>query len=297
MSTTRIYWLHTLSPTHAGIGRGQGYIDLPVDRDQVTGWPLVRASSIKGVWADRAGATSTQKRETNPLLKAAFGTAGSELSNSGAIMPTDARIVCLPVRSFRGTFAWCASPMSLRMLRRSVTAAGPINLPDAPPELPDSAAHHPPESALVEDGQIFLEDLNFTARSCPTADGWAKWIASELFRDDPDWSAQFRRRFAVIPDLAFDFLCQTGTEVHTRVRIDPAKKTVVDGALWTEESLPAETILMGVVRCDRLFSAGVSSEDVVGEFLTRPLQLQIGGKATVGRGQVRCIFSQPGGVR
>ncbi len=31
MPNTRIYWLHTLSPTHAGIGRGVGYIDLPID--------------------------------------------------------------------------------------------------------------------------------------------------------------------------------------------------------------------------------------------------------------------------
>jgi len=27
-------------------------------------------------------------------------------------------------------------------------------------------------------------------------------------------------------------------------------------------------------------------------FATKPLTLQIGGKATVGRGQVRCVFSE-----
>jgi hypothetical protein len=30
MPNTRIYWLHTLSPTHAGIGRGVGYT-LPIN--------------------------------------------------------------------------------------------------------------------------------------------------------------------------------------------------------------------------------------------------------------------------
>ncbi len=36
MPDPRIYWLHALSPTHVGIGRGVGYIDLPIDRDGVT---------------------------------------------------------------------------------------------------------------------------------------------------------------------------------------------------------------------------------------------------------------------
>ena len=54
MTGTRIYWLHTLSPTHVGIGRGVGYIDLPIDRDGVTGWPIIRGSAFKGVWRDWA---------------------------------------------------------------------------------------------------------------------------------------------------------------------------------------------------------------------------------------------------
>ncbi len=58
MLTTRLYWLHALSPTHAGIGRGVGYIDLPIDRDGVTGWPIIRASAFKGVWADHHRATA-----------------------------------------------------------------------------------------------------------------------------------------------------------------------------------------------------------------------------------------------
>ena len=62
------------------------------------------------------------------------------------------------------------------------------------------------------------------------------------------------------PDSAFDFLCETGTEVNTRVKINEDTKTVVDGALWTEESLPSETILAGIVQCDRVF--GRNGEDI-----------------------------------
>jgi CRISPR-associated protein Cmr4 len=119
MPTTRIYWLQALTPTHAGIGRGVGYIDLPIDRDGVTGWPIIRGSAFKGVWADHFGATK-DAREKDPLLKAAFGIADGDNSNSGALIPTDAHLVCLPVRSFRGTFAWATSPLCLQMLRRTL---------------------------------------------------------------------------------------------------------------------------------------------------------------------------------
>lgn len=294
MSNTRIYWLHALSPTHAGIGRGVGYIDLPIDRDGVTGWPIIRASGFKGVWADCHRATA-EARRNDATLRAAFGVAGDDNnSNSGALIPTDAKLVCLPIRSFRGTFAWATSPLCLQMLRRTLELAGEKNPPPAPTGLADDKAHHAVGTSLVEGTRIFLEDLDFTAQECQTATKWAEKLASWVFPEDIAWQEQFKKRFVVLPDTAFDFLCETGTEVHTRVKIDDNTKTVVDGALWTEESLPAETILAGVVQCDRVF--GRNGEDItpaglLDRFATKALTLQIGGKATVGRGQIRCVFT------
>jgi len=314
MNNTRIYWLHLLSPTHAGVGRGVGYIDLPIDRDGITGWPIIRGSAFKGVWSDSCAQrlipnpgtnddrSTTDRRKIDTLegrhLKSAFGTVGEESnSNAGALIPTDARLVCLPVRSFRGTFAWATSPLCLSMLHRTLKLAGENVTALAVPEcLTDDVAHHASETVLVEGDNIFLEDLDFIARKCDIADVWAEKISSWVFPDDDAlWRQQFRQRFVVLPDSAFDFLCETGTEVHTRVRIDSDTKTVADKALWTEESLPAETILAGFIQCDRIF--GHNGEDVtpsglLKEFATQPLGLQIGGKATVGRGQARCIFTE-----
>jgi len=295
MPNTRLYWLHCLSPTHAGIGRGLSYIDLPIDRDGVTNWPIIRGSGFKGVFADYFQATD-ENRKKDPTLRAAFGTAGdSNESNSGALIPTDAKLVCLPVRSFRGTYAWATSPLCLQMLRRTLDLAGVTEIPNAPESIPENQAHHTTTSVLVEGNSIFLEDLDFTAQKCDTATAWATLIAENVFAGDPAWQDQFKKRFVVLPDSAFDFLCETGTEVHTRVRIDDEMKRVVEGALWTEESLPAETILMGLIQCDRVF--GSKGEDItptglLDRFAKEPLTLQIGGKATVGRGQVRVIFSE-----
>lgn len=308
MPNARVYWLHTLTPTHAGVGRGVGYIDLPIDRDAVTNWPLIRGSSFKGVWADHFGATEN-KRESDRLLKVAFGYQpkdGTE-GNSGSLIPTDARLVCLPVRSFRGTFAWCTSSLALRMLRRTLELADLTNLPKVPDTseeqnvlLPDG----PGAMALVENKRVYLEDLDFTAVPSAETREWAKQIAGWVFPDDTAWQGEFKKRFAVLPDVVFDFLTETGTEVHTRVRISENTKTVESGALWTEESLPAETILAGVIACDRVFGRDgkdVTPDGLLDRFAREPLKnLQIGGKATVGRGQVRCVFTQTqtkGGVK
>lgn len=302
---TRIYWLHALSPTHAGTGRGVGYIDLPIDRDGVTGWPVIRGSAFKGVWADYFRATEeARNREDDQgrILKAAFGLAGDgNNSNAGALIPTDARLVCLPVRSFRGTFAWCASPLCLQMFHRTLTLAKVKDLPPVPEGLDENKAHcppGPPRTLLKEGKHIYLEDLDFDTTECQTAGRWAEKIAGWVFPGDPAWQEQFQRRFIVISDATFDFLCKTGTEVHTRVKIDDEMKTVASGHLWTEESLPAESILAGLVQCDRVFGRNgedITPDGLLDQFAKNELPLQIGGKATVGRGQVRCVFTPVSG--
>lgn len=279
MPNARMYWLHTLSPTHVGAGRGIGYIDLPLHRDKITNWPLIPGSSFKGVWRDH--------HAKSPNLKIAFGHGGDDTSNAGALIPTDARLVCLPIRSFSGTFAWCTSPMCLRMLKRDLTITGMTTLPALPDGLGDDLVHHSNETALKEGPKIYLEDLDFTAKRCDTANAWADIIAKQVF-DDEAWRSVFTKRFAVVADTVFNFLSETGTQVDARVKIEDDTKTVVDGALWNEESLPAETILAGLVACDA--ARQVDPKKLFDEFASDEIALQIGGKSTVGRGRVRCVF-------
>lgn len=297
MENTRVYWLHTLSPTHVGTGRGVGYIDLPIHRDKVTNWPVIPGSAFKGVWADYYGATE-DKRRSDPKLRLAFGCASDQdnASNAGALIPTDARLVCLPVRSFQGTFAWCTSPLALELLRRDLRLAGMADLPPEPPNVNDKEIHRTDSTKLEDNGRIFLEDLDFTGKECPATSAWAERLAGWVFPGDENekWRELFVERFAVVPNAVFDFLTETGTEVSARVRIDDELKTVVQGALWNEEALPAETILAGLIACDRVFAReanGVTADDLIKDFATDPLLLQIGGKASVGRGRVRCVFT------
>ncbi len=298
MENTQIYWLHTLSPTHVGTGRGVGYIDLPIHRDKVTGWPLIPGSAFKGVWADHFRATEDARR-SNPKLGVAFGRASDQetnASNAGALVPTDARLVCLPIRSFYGTFAWCTSPLALQLLHRDLSFAKMAAPPPVPPPLDEHVVHRTKSTRLEDDGRVFLEDLDFTGRECANATAWAKRIADSVFPGDENtaWRERFVERFVVVPDAVFDFLTETGTEVSARVRIDDDLRTVQPGALWNEEALPAESILVGLVCCDRVYAKranSVTPADLIREFASDSLSLQIGGKATVGRGRVKCVFT------
>ena len=117
----------------------------------------------------------------------------------------------------------------------------------------------------------------------------AQKIGSAIFADDPEWQRTFQERFAIVDDDIFTFLCEAGTEVSAHIRIDEKTGIVKRGALWYEEALPVETILTGSVWCDKVHVKDVSEQDIK-RFCTGTLNLQMGGKASTGKGQVRCVF-------
>lgn len=296
----RMYWIHALSPVHAGSGSGVGFIDLPIAREKTTNWPYVPGSAVKGVMADRFGASRESERGTDTaerrLRRAAFGVANPKDSNAGALVYSDARMVCLPVRSFAGTFAWVTSRMALRRLTRDIEACA-MKAPADPPAPADGLVA---EGACVANGGVaYVADLNLKVKADAAAGAWAKWLSEALFPNGSVWRSEFVKRFLIADDATFDYLCETATEVSAHIRIDPDKRSVARGALWYEECLPAETILGGVVWCDRIYLPGADAKELstaklMDTFCTKRLQLQVGGKATVGKGRVDCVFGAGG---
>lgn len=322
----RVYWLHAISSLHVGAGRGEGFIDLPLAREKVSDFPFIPGSSIKGVFADAKGASlgaSKKLREAyldpsetqanpdyQPIVRAAFGAADPQASstagaNAGAMVFTDARLICLPIASLFGTFAWCTSRFVLRRLARDLTHAGfnePLPIP--PDRRRDEAAipQGPPASVVVGDNALFLRELKLPLVSCGVTSVWTERLATWIFptNKDADWKTLFRERFVVLPDDLFNAMTRHGTEVQAHVRIDSELKRVAEGALWYEESLPAETILAGLVWCDRIYGVkGVTPAQVMSLCSPTPVVTQIGGKASVGKGLVRQVFTAPppGGTR
>jgi CRISPR-associated protein Cmr4 len=95
-----------------------------------------------------------------------------------------------------------------------------------------------------------------------------------------------KARFCLVSDDSFTWLVEHATEVRARIRIDEETGTVAKGALWYEESLPAESVLAGVIQYAN--NGKASDKDAWGviEKLTDG-PMQFGGNATVGQGMAR----------
>lgn len=286
--TTRLYFVHVLSPLHAGIGQGSGVIDLPIAREKASGMPYLPGSSVKGVLRDKSGDTD--------VTYALFGPKTDNASDyAGSLQLADARLLCLPVRSLRGTFAWVTSPYALRRLARDASDAGLSGAP-AIQDLEDASCDVTNETALkVElrrngrtDSAVVLEDLDLNPRP-QHAQAWAAWLSGKLFPvNDTEWPSLFAKRFCIVSDDVFSFLMTTAIEVIARNRLSEETKTVAKGALWYEEALPAESLLYGLATISPNGKTTKDSATLLSHVNTLAAQaLQFGGKATIGRGLCR----------
>ncbi|MGZ3459094.1 MAG: type III-B CRISPR module RAMP protein Cmr4 [Archangium sp.] len=308
---TRPYLLQALSPLHVGTGQSVGVIDLPLMRMRATGIPFVPGSSLKGVLREAhrpdVGASERDRARHATIfgpLRARQGPEGDEaLEHAGALVVGDARLLALPVRSFFGTFALATSPLLLALARRDL---GHLSGAEAPPALPAPMSGRAARVASLtgcanvythgDTSNVYLEDLDVEVGEDAAVAAWARCLARVVPEEEREL---LTRRLVVVDDETMSFLWETATQVDTRVRIDSKTGTVAPGQLWTEESLPAETLLLGVMAATR----GMNQKEPMEahEVLNKALVseggvLQLGGKATVGRGRCR-LWPWPGDGR
>jgi CRISPR-associated protein Cmr4 len=237
-------------------------------------------------------------------------TADSDKQHAGALIVSDARLLALPVRSFCGVFAWVSSPLLLSLLERDIQMAResgvfhqeipvPGQEQQVVADLDQSIIIHTIKEPIGQEDKakakdkVFLEDLDLDVCSSPEqikqlrawSDYLDKWVMP------PSQRGAFSKRFVVVSDEVMAFLWETATQVDTRIRLDTDTRTVARGALWTEESLPPETLLCGVLAAEnsRMPSHALRASEVLDEALTEERVLQFGGKSTIGRGRCRMI--------
>lgn len=280
----KVFHLHALSALHVGVGQAVGVVDLPIMRARASNLPIVPGSALKGVLRDEFDGQPAQQRLFGPAeIK------DDQTAYAGAIALGDAHLLILPVRSLAGVVAFVTCPFVLGRYAQDLARAG--TTAPAPVAVGADACRVTGASVCLADAaRVVLEDLDLAAAA--GADEWAQTIAAAVHPDDPDWQRQFAEHFVIVADDVFGFLADTATEVRARVRIGESG-TVAPGALWYEENLPAETVLWGVVAFGPARDgSGKGQQDVAREFgegVGRERLLQIGGKATVGRGLVRFL--------
>jgi CRISPR-associated protein Cmr4 len=291
---TTMSYLYVETPLHAGSGRALGVVDLPIQRERVTDYPIVQASSLKG----RLRAEARAKKLPN--FEAIFGPETENASDhAGALSPGDAKILLFPVRSLAGVFAWTTS---VEVLNRFLRDARMV---DVQPQ-PEWTVPVPAESEALISGKelragdkVVLEEFTFTPREENAVQIIGQWLAENTLPQGSEyqyWRDELPRRLVILPNDDFRDFVIFSTEVVTRIKLEPKTKTVdkETGALWTEEYLPTDTLLYAplMVTPSRKPDVELTAQQVLDAVKSMGLtRTQLGGSETVGRGSVYLRFA------
>lgn len=295
---TSMLFIYVETPLHAGTGRGLGAVDLPIQRERTTQYPIVQASSIKGRLRAEAESKIGQGL-TADEVKAIFGPKtgpGREdnpSDHAGALSTGDARILLFPVRSLAGVFAWVTSVDALARFQREAAMVGlSLSWKDLPTPGKEDAWVNGDKLKAGE--SVVLEEFSFTPKPDHSAmiKAIGEWLAAHALLPGDEykyWRDAFPQKLCILPEDAFRDFVRYGTEVQTHVHLDPDTKTVKRGALWTSESLPVDALLYAPLMAtkSRMNGNELSAEEILqkisGLNLTRA---QLGGDETTGQGMV-----------
>jgi CRISPR-associated protein Cmr4 len=276
-----------------------GAVDLPIQRERTTGYPIVQASTIKGRL--RAEANSKVGQDlTLDEVKAIFGPESGENASehAGALSAGDARILLFPMRSLAGVFAWVTSVDALARFQREAAMVRLSLTWDMWPVLSKEDAYVN-GNTLQAGESVVLEDFSFTPKQdhAATVKAIGEWLATNALPQTDEykyWRNALPIKLCILPEDAFRDFVLYGTEVQTHVQLDPDTKTVKKGALWTSESLPVDALLYAPLmatksRKDRM---AMDAEEVMKKVADLNLaRTQLGGDETTGQGMVALRFA------
>lgn len=317
-------YLYVETPLHAGTGSGLSSIDLPIQRERTTQYPMIQGSSIKGKL--RATAQNAvdekaidEKKFSQNDVDALFGpspdkTAPNATNNAvntdistdyaGALIAGDARILLFPVRSLNGVFAYTTSYDILSRFKRDIERGQneqviPWNVPKVVKNEDGSInALVTTQSEIQSNNSLVLEEFSFVAQESSEVDKIADWIAENALPNlgtGDYWSNKIKRSLVILPNDDFRDFALYATEVITRIRINRHSKTVENGMLWTEEHLPTDTLLYVPMYATSTRKKGTTlkAEQVLEKVDSLNINyIQLGGDETVGRGLVRARWSK-----
>lgn len=301
------FFMHTITPMHAGSGSELGIVDMPIQRERHTGFPKIEGSSLKGAIRESFEEKIGNDFENRKNIHLAFGYDDSGESEeikkhfenkdkadkefAGSLGFTDARLLLFPVKSMKGVFAYITCPKVLKRLAEDLKLCENNQTKLTIDQNLFKIGNQSSSKQLTINGdKVVLEEYTFQVN----VNDEFKKLASDL--------AQYigvpevKEQLVLLEDDEFKDFVELSTEVITRTKIDNKTGTVEQGALFTEEYLPAEAVMYSLVMASPIFNkekGSFSSEkkdqekEVMDWFInTVPATIQIGGNATLGKGLV-----------
>lgn len=323
------------TPLHAGSGSDLGIVDLPIQRERHTGFPKIEGSSLKGAIRESFETVSFEGDDEylkfRKQIHRAYGFDGDSVYNrrnkkenrkhretiesyfgehtqfSGALAISDARLLLFPVKSLHGVFAWITCPRVIRKFKEDLKLAGistDFNVPS--PSTTSGTAIYDTENNIQLEEYIFhgkSGDKNGMTPNDETSK-LANWLAENLFKGDQHKELQnhVKECLVVLEDTDFRDFTLLSTEVITRTKINNHTGTVQQGALFSEEYLPMESVLYSLVMFSDEFAKeeeqryeNKMTQSDVKEFFKKGLEkndniVQVGANANLGKGIIKTVF-------
>jgi CRISPR-associated protein Cmr4 len=278
---------------HPGTGTTTGVVDLPIQREKHTGFPIIQSSGLKGAMREKAEKLCDDKG--NRLLNDGdiniiFGPESTE--HAGSIGITDARLLAFPVRSLSQVYVWVICPMVLDRLKRDVDI-----LKKTIPQLPVL-----PETPQVTDGRFLaVDDSGLDTKLVleehllipGESTGVKEWIVEiKKFMPGNNNNGVYKAvrekmddHLVIISNDDFTYLVKHATQVTARNVLNENKTSE---NLWYEESLPPDCLFYSMIVAMKPRGGNgtiVSADNVITKFKSAIKDyIQIGGNETIGMG-------------
>lgn len=303
------FFIQVITPLHAGSGSDLGVVDLPIQRERHTSFPKIEGSGLKGSIREafeesqkaiQVGKESLVNVSNKSIISLVFGPEDKDKveDHAGALGFTDARLLLFPVKSMKGVFAYITCPAVLKRFKADLELCSDSfngNIPE--PANENCIAANKNYIAIPNQNSVVLEEYAF-----------------EIAKEDKDTASKLaaktgisdiNNKLVILSDDNFKDFVNLSTEVITRTKIDNNTGTVQAGALFTEEYLPAETVMYSLALTTPIFKKkdedksvfkqnGKKDEEasLVMEYFQNgiPEVMQIGGNATIGKGIVKILW-------
>jgi len=232
----------TITPLHVGCGQAVGVVDLPVIRERATGYPFIPGSGIRGSLRD------IFENKDQDLTNTLFGPeadpgADEEDKHAGCVAIHDARLLFYPVRADRKVFLWITCPLVLERFNRDrkafeISAYANFDRTGLASEVDEKKFIGQADLSNV----LHLEEFGFERDTAATA------VATNLQTFAGNFNLgidDLAARTVLVSNRSFYHFVNYATILMQHNTLTSAK-TVKDGALFSVESLPPETIFYGM---------------------------------------------------
>lgn len=284
---TKLLTIFTRTPLHVGAGSSVGAVDQPVVRERHTGYPVIPGSAIKGVLADlwlkknEDGSTFFLEKEVGGKKVyesvrdeegvGLFGKTDAKDAAAGALLIGEGKLLAFPVRSAKGCWAWLTCPFALKRFARD---CGLATDGDFAPEPPDDEVYAPDK--LKIGNSVVFEEYPLRVKAAvgeKTIEALASLAEDEVWRGLAD-------HLAIASDDLFAYFAKNACEIANHNRIDDKTGVVAQGALFSQENVPSETMFYSVVNTKRKDDF----EKLEAKLADEKNLLQIGADMTTGLG-------------